>query len=324
MNVVVVLIVAVGCTIVPLVLDTVSTMLPKRLRASRLVAAWQKPVLFSVVIGLCGVCYFFFWAAVLPQLRRRGSAAAAAMHALAISTFWINGCWAYCMCVLTPPGPPNPSVDSESVDPTLEVNTRGKGTKGKAAPHVGNDGELSHFCGICKQHVSRFDHHCPFTGGCIGESNFRHFFLFILHGTLGMTYGSALTWQFFSECVLSQLRSEALGWERRIPPDEPACLTLHSRALLFIPAASLSGAFYMMLALHALLLRNGLSTLQLSRLCRKRGVARAVAALVQGQGRFEQGAFDKWALVWGAPSHTASLSRIGRVLLLPSHCRPPV
>ena len=60
---------------------------------------------------------------------------------------------------------------------------------------------------------------------------------------------------------------------------------------------------------------NGVTTLQLSRLVKRRGY-RCLVDFVRLRLRGEGG--DKWALVWGCASADASLSWRLRVLLLPS------
>ena len=59
---------AVACTTIPLLFDMLRTFLPPHLRFGRLVAAWHRQVLLSLVFGLCVVAYHLFWQSVLPYV----------------------------------------------------------------------------------------------------------------------------------------------------------------------------------------------------------------------------------------------------------------
>lgn len=53
---------------------------------------------------------------------------------------------------------------------------------GSRSPSSASPG--SHFCRLCSRVTQRHDHHCFFTGNCIGSRNMRNFIMFCLYTSL--------------------------------------------------------------------------------------------------------------------------------------------
>ena len=309
--------ICVAGTAIPLALDLIRSVLPPHLRFGRLVASWHRPVLLSMVTSLCVWAYHLFWVSVLPYSHAPFTPAWSA-HAVAISLLWLNTVWNYAACAAIDPGfVREADGDGDGAGGSLESARRGG--KAAAAAAAARDGAPSvtgaRYCSICGGRVALLDHHCPFTGGCVGAHNYRFFALFCLHAGLGCVYATALSARPFRECVLWQCSVPALGLRRTPPPDAAACAAMGARSLLVVPAAVVAASLTCLGALHALLLVNGLTTAQLARRMRTRGAWRSVRDLLALHGEVE---VDKWALLWGRPAAAASTLHRARILLLPS------
>ena len=60
----------------------------------------------------------------------------------------------------------------------------------------------SHYCKICCKTVLYMDHHCPFTGNCVGIRNYSHFLLSLIYAWIGLAYGISTCLFYFGECWL--------------------------------------------------------------------------------------------------------------------------
>lgn len=85
---------------------------------------------------------------------------------------------------ILPRNPSPPVEEGEKVDKFRDETIGGRSVRFKwcRTCHIYRPPRCSH-CSICDHCVLKFDHHCPWTGTCIGLWNQRYFILF-LHSTM--------------------------------------------------------------------------------------------------------------------------------------------
>mmetsp|Transcript_5937 Transcript_5937/g.17663 ORF Transcript_5937/g.17663 Transcript_5937/m.17663 type:complete len:270 (-) Transcript_5937:111-920(-) len=196
---------------VPLVIDLLrSFAFFKRGSGTRASAATVSVFLIAAVSSICAIGLALFWEHLLPFLCPEPRSvewialAGAGMY-LAIATSV-----SHIACVLVSPG--------EAAATTKDDDS--------ARPFAGPVG--SEYCKVCRRTVLDMDHHCLFTGRCIGRYNKRFFILFILHLWVGATFAVLTSIPALRTCLLPLLRSERLV--------SATCRVVRSARMAIIPA----------------------------------------------------------------------------------------
>ena len=131
-------------------------------------------------------------------------------------------------------------------------------------PRTGTEWRASrtHFCHICRHTVCYWDHHCPFTGNCIGLRNYSNFFIGLCYGMVGSIYAAVITWPFFYHCNLRPLFTGECKQEQ-------LCTELGTDSYIFLPV--LIGCYLScgMVVLHVLLLLADLSSYDVQKYWRR-------------------------------------------------------
>lgn len=145
----------------------------------------------------------------------------------------------------------------------------------------------SHFCKTCGHHVRDRDHHCVYTGNCVGRFNRTYFILFLLHLLAGSTFAVVLCISPFRACVLT------LGTAAY---DKAACAPLRSMRLALVPSLMVWAPIAPLVTWHVLIVRADTTTAAYIRHANSRGLASACRRLLQRPKALRDN--HAWQLIW--------------------------
>jgi palmitoyltransferase len=161
------------------------------------------PILIVLACSLIFLCTYTFFAFVVPFHRLQNGLTGPGEILLSVTGvfFLCNTLFNYYMCVVVDAGTP-PLKEDAMEDGRSALGNRLSGyrdTTGAASDDSSDDDNHSakvcskcsrirsartHHCSICNSCVVKMDHHCPWIYNCVGDGNYKFFYLFLLHLTL--------------------------------------------------------------------------------------------------------------------------------------------
>lgn len=277
-------------SIVPLTVDLLKIAIP-HWKLSRIIGKGAHIFLLSTLSGLIFITIRYHHFVYLPLLLKNENpldSIEGILHLIFSTWVWINILGNYYHTAFMHPGSDGryfsrrmkfeyAKLASYGVEieqaPTVEVNpdqdiaTTSSGTplasfiprtKGIFQEKVGPVSGIywkpkrTQFCTICCCAISYRDHHCPFTGNCIGLRNYSNFFLGLFYCVLGSTYALLLTWPFFYHCnVLPVFYSF---------DQQTVCMILGANSYIFLPTLLGFWVSICIFVSHVVLLLADLST----------------------------------------------------------------
>lgn len=247
------IIVGTGVSLLPLFVDLCKALCPK-MGVARLTSALLQPILLTFVVVLSLLALNMFFTTFLPYSHLKDEDNTPrwtwryCCHVFFALWAWVNVVFNFAATILAGPGGRSHPAVAAIV---ARAGAAADNTCARCASSPPKPTEMSH-CRACKDCVFYMDHHCPFTGGCIGANNFIYFILFLGYCTLGLIYAAALSARPFADCVFGQA-PEALA---------AACAALGTRSVIFLPTAAGVVTVGSLFIMHFVLYWFGRTTVQ--------------------------------------------------------------
>lgn len=140
------------------------------------------PVYFFTATVVTFVLHFGLFLPTLFFPSSGESSAATLLHAAVFLFVMLNALGNYVMTIKHP---------AESADdPVVVVPVCSPDCSDRIDAHYLLNGR--HFCKLCKKVIYKRDHHCFFTGNCIGNRNMRYFIMFCIYTSCACLYSLVL------------------------------------------------------------------------------------------------------------------------------------
>lgn len=114
----------------------------------------------------------------------------------------------------------------------------------------------SGYCKVCQAEIAYKDHHCPFTGNCVGLNNYSYFFLALVYSTVGLGYSLIVVCLYFGDCVFPTVWS----FLKFTPTSTSTCSIIEPFAELFLPGLGGFVVLNIVLLFQVFLLLSDLTT----------------------------------------------------------------
>ena len=287
--------------VVPLGVDLLRFLFPYW-RLSRIVGKVAHIFLFFTVAGLILIIIRYHIAVFLPLLLNHESTFSSAegyFHVVFSSWLWLNMLGNYYHTISTHPGvdtsfrsrrvkfeeakrayygisielAPSDTVNGKKLEALLSASSSRKKDDSDSDCEVKPASRRewrpcrTHFCSVCRCAISYWDHHCPFTGNCIGLRNYLHFFICLCYGALSSVYALLITGPYFYHCNMLPF-----FWGELEHQDSDDCLYLGANSYIFLPVLLGFGLVSWMVFLNVVFLLADVSTYDVLRIKKKQTI----------------------------------------------------